>query len=108
DLHWLMERGGPERLLLPDGTHCTPEGYALLADAVADCILRQFAVLRARPMTEPASGPEAAAAYREQEAKRDAAVPPAYRNLKVGTFQPPATADEWKAQRPEVLRRVPD
>src|SRR5262249_20320165 len=94
------------RLLLADGTHYTPAGYGLLADAVADCILRQLSVLQSPPHVEQAPGPEGAATYRKQEAERDAQVPPAYRSLKVGTFEPPRSGDDWRRERPEVLRKV--
>jgi dienelactone hydrolase/lysophospholipase L1-like esterase len=108
DLHWLVQRNDPEKMLLRDGTHYTPEGYARLAEAVSDCLLRQLTVLRPRSLSSPASGAEAAAAYRKTEMERDALVPSAYRNLQVGTFRPPASADVWKAERPEVLRKVRD
>ena len=38
DLHQVVVEGDPETLLGPDGTHYTPEGYALLAGAVATTI----------------------------------------------------------------------
>ena len=40
DLHELVERGGKEKLMGGDGTHYTPEGYATLAAAVTESILR--------------------------------------------------------------------
>ncbi len=43
DLHKLVEDGGKEKLLLPDGTHYTPEGYEMLAGMVAESILRALA-----------------------------------------------------------------
>jgi dienelactone hydrolase len=73
---------------------------------VADCVLRQLAVVRYRPLPTPPSGPRAAADYRREEARRDALVPPAYRDLHVGTFRVPEDAAAWKGQRPEVLRLV--
>jgi dienelactone hydrolase/lysophospholipase L1-like esterase len=106
DLHWLARRGGAEKMLLPDGTHFTPEANTQLAGAVADCIARQLTALRYQPLPEPASGSAAAAAYHRQQAEREALVPPAYRNLPVGNFRPPADAGEWQAERPEVLRKV--
>lgn len=106
DLHWLVQRGGPEKLLRPDGTHYTPEGNALLAEAVADCIDRQLKVLRYRKLPTPESGPAAAAAYRKREAERDAQVPKYYKNLRFGEFKPPANASAWQKQRPDVYRKV--
>lgn len=106
DLHWIVQQGGPERMLRTDGTHYTPEANERLADAVTDCILRQLSVLRYQALAAPAAGPEAAAAYRREEAERDAQVPPAIAKLALGTFQPPSTAAAWRSQRPDVLRQV--
>jgi lysophospholipase L1-like esterase/dienelactone hydrolase len=106
DLHWVVEQGGPETMLGPDGTHYTAAGSDRLAEAVADCVLRQVTIRRYRPLPRPASGPEAASAYRKAAARRDAMVPEAYRHLEVGQFRVPANADAWKAQRPTVLRAV--
>ena len=106
DLHWVVEQGGPETMLGPDGTHYTAAGSDRLAEAVADCVLRQVTVRRYRPLPRPASGPEAAAEYRKAAARRDALVPEAYRRLKVGEFRIPADAAAWKEQRPTVLRAV--
>ena len=106
DLHWVVEQGGPETMLGPDGTHYTAAGSDRLAEAVADCVLRQLTVRRYRPLPRPASGPAAAAEYRKTAARRDALVPEAYRRLKVGEFRIPADAAAWKAQRPTVLRTV--
>ena len=106
DLHWVVEQGGPETMLGPDGTHYTAAGSDRLAEAVADCVLRQVTVRRYRPLPRPASGPEAAAEYRKAAARRDALVPEAYRRLKVGEFRIPADAGAWKEQRPAVLRAV--
>ena len=69
-------------------------------------MLRQLTVRRYRPLPRPASGPEAAAAYRKAAARRDALVPEAYRQLKVGEFRVPADASAWKEQRPAVLAAV--
>ncbi len=49
DLHWVVEQGGPEAMLGPDGTHYTDAGSDRLAEAVADCVLRQVTVRRYRP-----------------------------------------------------------
>jgi dienelactone hydrolase/lysophospholipase L1-like esterase len=106
DLHWLVERAGRERVLLPDGTHYTPEGYALLAEAVADSVLRQIGAAAVASSPPPPGGAEAAAAYRKDEMERDARVPPAYKKLPVGVFQPPASAAEWHSRRPDVFRKV--
>jgi poly(3-hydroxybutyrate) depolymerase len=95
-------------MLSRDGTHYTPEANERLAEAVTDCIGRHLTILRPRPISRAASGPEAAAAYRQREAERDGLVPPRYRNLKFGKFQPPSGASEWKSERPEVLRKVLD
>ena len=101
-------REGPETMLGPDGTHYTVAGSDRLAEAVADCVLRQLTVRRYRPLPRPASGPQAAAEYRKAAASRDALVPEAYRRLKVGEFHIPADAGVWKEQRPTVLRTVVD
>jgi len=42
DLHRLVEGGGKEKLISGDGTHYTQEGYAMLAAAVTDSILRSL------------------------------------------------------------------
>ena len=42
DLHKLVESRGREKLMGGDGTHYTPEGYAVLAAAVTDSILRSL------------------------------------------------------------------
>ncbi len=43
DLHLLIESGGKQTLMNSDGTHYTPEGYARLAAAVTNNILRSLA-----------------------------------------------------------------
>ncbi|MGC8641410.1 MAG: GDSL-type esterase/lipase family protein [Isosphaeraceae bacterium] len=106
DLHWMVEQGGTGTMLGRDGTHDTPAGYDRLAEAVADCVLRQLTIRRYRPLHQPASGPRAAASYREATARRDALVPRAYRQLKVGEFHIPADAKGWKEQRPKVHQTV--
>jgi len=106
DLHWLVRHHDAGKMLGADGTHYTPAANEVLAEAVADCIGRQLKVLRYRPSAPPASGPEAAAAYRAQEAQRDAQVPPYYKNLKFGTLKAPTREPEWRKERPEVLRKV--
>ena len=93
-------------MLGPDGTHYTPAGYERLAEAVADCVLRQLTIARYRPLPRPAAGPQAAAEYRKAAAERDAQVPDAYRRLAVGEFRIPEDADAWKERRPSVLEAV--
>jgi lysophospholipase L1-like esterase/dienelactone hydrolase len=106
DLHGLVQQDGPEKLLAEDGTHYTPAGYERLAEAVADCVLRQLAVARYRPLPAPPSGPRAAAEYRKAEAEHDAQVPRAYKDLPAGIFHVPESAAAWEKQRPRVLRTV--
>src|SRR3954447_1015611 len=95
-------------MLGPDGTHYTDSGSDRLAEAVADCVLRQLTGRRYRPLAQPGSGPGAAAEYRKAAARRDALVPEAYRRLKVGEFRVPADPVAWKEERPAVLRAVVD
>lgn len=106
DLHALVERHGPQRLIGHDGVHYTPEGYARLAEAVADCVLRHLTIQRYRPLPAPPSGPDAEAAYRADEARRDAWVPPAYRAMVAPAFAPPLDAAEWQCRRPQVYEAV--
>jgi dienelactone hydrolase/lysophospholipase L1-like esterase len=108
DLHWVVEQGGAEAMLGPDGTHYTAAGSDRLAEAVADCVLRQVTIRRYRPLRTPAAGPEAASAYRAAATRRDALVPAAYRRLECGAFRVPADASAWKEQRPKVFRSVVD
>ncbi len=42
DLHKLVEDGGKEKFIGPDGTHYTPAGYEMLAAAVTESILRSL------------------------------------------------------------------
>jgi lysophospholipase L1-like esterase len=106
DLHGLVEKGGPAKLLGNDGTHYTADGNARLAEAVADCVQRQLTVVQYRPLKTPPSGAQAEAAYRQEEARRDALVPPVYKKLRVPEFPLPADAGAWQKQRPEVRRKV--
>ncbi|MFO0890403.1 MAG: GDSL-type esterase/lipase family protein [Isosphaeraceae bacterium] len=106
DLHGIVEFGGPEAMLGPDGTHYTDAASERLAETVADCVLRQVTVRRYRPLPTPASGTDAAKAYREAESRRDALVPPAYRHLRFGEFPTPADAHAWGERRPAVLATV--
>ncbi len=106
DLHWVVEQGGTDRMLGPDGIHYTADGSDRLAEAVADCVLRQVTVRRYLPLPRPASGPAAAAEYRKVASRRDALVPRAYRRLEVGEFRVPADAGDWEKRRPLVLSAV--
>jgi lysophospholipase L1-like esterase len=106
DMHWVVKQEGADKLLSGDGTHYTPEGNERLAEAVADCVLRQLSVARYRPLPAPASGSKAAAEYRQAETERDAQVPPAYKNLPIGKFPVPASSEMWKGQRPRILEIV--
>jgi dienelactone hydrolase/lysophospholipase L1-like esterase len=106
DLHWVVEQGGPATLLGSDGTHYTPSGYELLAEAVADCVLRQQVIRQYRVAAAPAAGPEAAAKYRRAESDQDTQVPVTYKNLKIGEFPFPKSAAAWKDQRPEIKKIV--
>ena len=93
-------------MLGPDGTHYTAPGSDRLAEAVADCVLRQVTVRRYHPLPRPASGAEAAAAYQRAQRGRDAQVPEAYRRLDIDEFRVPGDSATWKEQRPAVLRAV--
>ena len=106
DLYWLVEQAGPGTMLGPDGTHFTPEGSDRLAEAVADCVARQLVIARYRPLPQPASGPEAAAAYRKAAAERDRQVPAAYRRPVAPEFRIPEDAAGWAGRRPGVLEAV--
>jgi dienelactone hydrolase/lysophospholipase L1-like esterase len=107
DLHWIVEKEGAARILGPDGTHFTPDGYARLAEAVADCVLRELKVRRDR--SGPAgAAPEAGAEYRRDEADRDARVPASFRSLEVPELPLPADAASWEKARPAVRRIVLD
>ncbi len=105
DLHWVVDRGGAERLLLKDGTHYTAEGYELLASAVADSILRQLTILNYRPLPPQPSGAEAVAAYQKAEKERDALVPARYR-IEAPDFPLPESRTAWRRQRKGVEQIV--
>lgn len=78
-----------------------------IAEAVADCVMRQWLVhLHSKPGPARASGPEAAAKYRAAEAAHDAEVPEMYKKLPIGKLALPEHAAAWQKQRPEVLRIV--
>jgi dienelactone hydrolase/lysophospholipase L1-like esterase len=109
DLHGIVEDGGSEKLLGGDGTHYTPAGYERLADAVADCVLRQL--IANRPRTPPAVRPDPkaeAAAYRKAETERDALVPKAYREMRAPEFRVPESPAAWQERRPALLKAVRD
>lgn len=107
DLHWVVEQGGTEQLMLKDGTHYTAAGYERLAEAVADSILRQLSLKNYKPLPPQPSGPAAAADYERAQRARDALVPEAYR-IRVPEFPLPASAAEWRRRRPAVLKAVRD
>ncbi len=106
DLHWIVEKAGPEVLMAEDGTHYLRQGYERLADAVADCVLRAITVRNYRPLPPASSGPEAADAYRREQAERDAKVPAAYKILRPETFAVPADGAAWSTRRPMVKKAV--
>jgi len=108
DLHWVIEQGGIDKLLGADGTHYTAAANEKLADAVADCILRQLIIRDYKAGPEPKGGPEAADAYRQGEKERDSAVPEIYKKVPVGQFKVPDSAGAWKEQRPDVRKKVMD
>src|SRR5262249_47844018 len=87
-----------------DGTHYTPAANEVLADAVADVLLRQLIVAKANPAAKVEPDPKAGEAYRKAEAERDAQVPEAFKNMTFGTLQLPQSAAAWKEKRPEVLK----
>jgi lysophospholipase L1-like esterase len=105
DLHGIVEDGGAEKLLGTDGTHYTAAGYERLADAVADCVVRQLII--ARPHTPP--DPKAdTAAYQKAEAGRDFLVPKSYRDIRAPEFRIPEDAAAWEKRRPALLKAVRD
>ncbi len=106
DLHGIVTQAGSAELLMADGTHYTPAGYERLAEAVADCVLRQLTIGRAQPAPASAGGAESAAAYTRRQMERGAAVPAAYRDLQTPPFLTPEDAATWQARRPEVLQTV--
>ena len=86
--------------------HRLPRRSEALGEAVADCIVRHLTIAAYRPLPVPASGPDAARAYRENETRRDALVPESYRHVQVGEFAIPESAAAWAARRPAVLDAV--
>jgi lysophospholipase L1-like esterase/dienelactone hydrolase len=106
DLHGIITEGGVARLLGPDGTHYTQEGYQRLGEAVADSIQRQLIIRSYRPLPASASGADAAASYRKTEAERDAQVPSVYRNITFGKFRISDNAAAWMKERPNIRRIV--
>ncbi len=106
DLHAVIESAGTEALLTSDGTHATPEGYERLAEAVADCVLRQITLMHPLILKTPASGPEAARRYLAEAEARDRQVPEAYRKIEVPEFPVPRDAADWAKRRPEVRASV--
>ncbi len=110
DLHWVVAQGGLEQVLAADGVHLTAAGSERLAEAVADCLLRQATLVRYpggySPTAPTTVSPQAAERYRKLEKERDAQVPAASKKLAVGSFHQPAAAAEWTRQRPDVLKTV--
>jgi lysophospholipase L1-like esterase len=107
DLHWVVEENGTEKMLGGDGTHYGREGYERLAEAVADSVLRRWEESKAPTRYVPSKAdPEAGARYRKNEAARDALVPKAYKELRLGVLELPESAADWARQRPDVLRKV--
>lgn len=110
DLHWVVEQSGVEKLLNADGVHYTPAGSAILAEAVADSVLRQLAIQvtarHFRGHSAKAATVEEAARFHKAEAQRDAQVPPAFKNMPVGQFRIPEDSSAWSQERPEVLKAV--
>ena len=106
DLHGIIAEEGPEKLLGGDGVHFTGEGYDRLAEAVADCVLRQATIVRFSGALHATA--EDAKAYRQNQSTRgDAAVPAAFKNMKVPAFKVPADADDWKTRRGNILANCP-
>src|SRR5439155_12385516 len=95
DLYRVVQDGGSAEMLGKDGTHYTPAGYDRLADAVADCVLRQLRVQNPTRLKAPAGGPEAVKAYQAAEAAGDALVPEPFKKMKVPEFPLPGSKDEW-------------
>jgi dienelactone hydrolase len=82
------------------------QGAQAVGDSVTDCMVRQLTIAAYKPLPVPASGPDAARTYRENEARRDALVPEFYKRMKVGEFAVPGSSADWKTRRPSVLKSV--
>jgi len=106
DLHWLVVRQGTAKLQTRDGTHYTPAGCALQAEAVTDVLLRQLSVRNYPRRPGPEGGAAAAEAYRKSEAGRDGQVPERFKKLAIPEFPAPTSRDEWNRRRAEVRRKV--
>jgi lysophospholipase L1-like esterase/dienelactone hydrolase len=106
DLYRIVQDGGPAELLGKDGTHYTPAGYDRLADAVADCVLRELKAMNPTRLKTPASGPPAVKAYKDAEAAGDALVPETFKKMRVPEFPLPASKAEWEQARPGVKAKV--
>ena len=106
DLHWVVVRGDAEKLLGRDGTHYTPVGYDLLAEAVADSVLRALGIVQFPVHPPEPTSAEQAARYRQQQVERDVQVPPAFKKLPVPEFRMPENAAAWNTERPHVLKVV--
>lgn len=87
----------------------SPQDHNHIAEAIADCVMRQWLVLHySKPGPSRATGPEASVKYRAAETAHDAEVPEMYKKLPIGKFTLPESASAWQQQRPEVLRIVKD
>jgi dienelactone hydrolase/lysophospholipase L1-like esterase len=107
DLHWLVTRNDPAKMLGGDGTHYTKEANEILADAVAEVILRQLTIRATeKPAARATNNPKAGEEYRKREKELDAQVPAAFKQLPIGKFALPDSAAAWKQQRPDVYRKV--
>jgi lysophospholipase L1-like esterase len=106
DLHALVEHYGTEKVLGPDGTHYTPEGYERLATAVADCIRRQLVERTAAASKAAAVAKGGTEAYRKSEAEWDAAVPEYFRTIKAPDFPIPKDPEAWAKERPALREKV--
>lgn len=108
DLYRIVTHYGPDRLLSKDGTHYTPEGNEILAEAVSDAIRRQLYAMNPPKLTAPKAGLEAVEAYQKAEAAQDAAVPDYFRKLETPKMPLPKTAEAWSEQRRAVKQKVLD
>ena len=106
DLHALVAYHGADKLLGPDGTHFTKTGNEILANAVADCIKRQLAILKVVPPRPTAADAKATEAYRQAEATGDAIVPAYFKAIKAPDFVLPKDAADWEVKRPAVRKVV--
>ena len=90
DLHSVIVDAGAEALLDTDGVHFNHTGQARLAEAVADCVLRQLTIVRFPGAPAPEPSEEAARRYATAQTARDAQVPEVYKR-----FTAPALPVGW-------------